>query len=307
MGIMTEMPKIFIDGEYGTTGLSICQRLADLPIKLCSIPVEHRHDLEKRRQMMAMVDLVILCLPDEASREAVALIQSLEGRKPRILDASTAFRTNPEWVYGFAELDAGQEQKIAKADKVANPGCYSSGAIALLHPLVKAGIIPADYPLTINAVSGYSGGGKKMIAAYEQENDASPFELYALNLEHKHLPEICYYSGLTREPIFVPSVGNFAQGMVVSIPLHVHLLKGTVEQLKACLKEHYLQKQYVSFVEDNSVRLLADQLAFTDRMELRVHSNKRGDQVVLTARFDNLGKGASGAAVQNMKLMLNLS
>ncbi len=303
---MSKLPKIFIDGEYGTTGLGICQRLLSLPIELCSIPIEYRHNIEKRRQMMASVDLVILCLPDDASQEAVALIQAFDNRKPRILDASTAFRINPEWVYGFAELEPDQGEKIARADKVANPGCYSSGAIALLHPLVKTGILPADYPLTINAVSGYSGGGKKMIAAYEQKKNAQPFELYGLTLSHKHLPEICYYSGLTCEPIFVPSVGNFPQGMIVSIPLHVEMLKGTVRQIKACLQDYYYLSSNVYFINDKVNRLAANQLALTDKMELRVHSNSRNDQVVLTASLDNLGKGASGAAIQNIKLMIGL-
>lgn len=306
MTIMTEMPKIFIDGEYGTTGLGIRQRLADLPIELCSVPIEHRHDIDKRLQMMAAVDLAVLCLPDEASREVVALVEMMESKRPRILDASTAFRTDPEWVYGFAELDPGQERKIAKADKVANPGCYSSGAIALLHPLVKAGIIPVDYPITINAVSGYSGGGKKLIAVYEREKNAPPFELYALDLNHKHLPEICHYCDLVQEPVFVPSVGNFAQGMIVSIPLHVKLLNGTVKQLKTCLREHYFQRKNIVFVEDGLTRLPANQLASTDRMELRVHSNNRNDQVILTASLDNLGKGASGAAIQNIRLMFGI-
>lgn len=303
---MTLKPKIFIDGEYGTTGLGIQQRLVDLPVQLCSIPMEQRHDMSVRQEMMATVDLVILCLPDEASRESVAVIYALEGQKPRILDASTAFRTDPEWVYGFAELEPDQAQKIAQAPQVANPGCYSSGAIALLHPLVKSGIIPADYPLTINAISGYSGGGKQMIAAYENLHNAPPFELYALNLSHKHLPEICHFGGVSREPVFVPSVGNFAQGMIVSIPLHVDLLQGTIEQIKDCLLEYYRNGQNVHYKEDTVTRLHADQLALTDQMELRVHQNKRGDQVVLTASLDNLGKGASGAAIQNIKLMLSL-
>lgn len=303
---MTGVPKIFIDGEYGTTGLGIRQRLADLPVQICSISKEQRHDMAARQAIMSTVDLVVLCLPDEASREAVAMIRALPGQFPRILDASTAFRTNPQWVYGFAELEDDQATKIAMAPCVANPGCYSSGAIALLHPLVKSGIIPANYPLTINAVSGYSGGGKKMIAAYEQSENAAPFELYALNLAHKHLPEICHYSGLSREPVFVPSVGNFPQGMIVSIPLHVDYLQGTVEQVKQCLQEHYKSVQYVHYNKDTVTRLAADQLALTDQMELFVHVNQRCDQIVLTACLDNLGKGASGAAIQNIRLMLNI-
>lgn len=304
--MMRGLPRIFIDGEYGTTGLEIRQRLKGFPVKLCSIPMECRHDLERRKQMMANVDLVVLCLPDDASRQSVLLIQELEGRKPRILDASTAFRVDPEWVYGFEEFEPDQSRKIATAQTVANPGCYSSGAIALLHPLVKAGILAPDYPLTINAVSGYSGGGKKMIELYEQNENHTPFTLYALDLSHKHLPEICYYGGLSREPVFVPSVGNFARGMIVSIPLHIDQLQGTVEQVESCLRDHYQHARHVHYVSDSTTRLSATQLALTDLMELRVHVNKRKDQAVLTASLDNLGKGASGAALQNIGLMLGL-
>ncbi|MDI2113247.1 N-acetyl-gamma-glutamyl-phosphate reductase [Commensalibacter nepenthis] len=305
---MSQMPKIFIDGEYGTTGLGIRQRLETLPVQVCSIPVEQRHDMKVRLDMMAQVDLVVLCLPDDASRESVAAIQSLSGHRPKILDASTAFRTHPDWVYGFAELQYGHDEKIKAAPLVANPGCYSSGAIALLHPLVEAGIIAKDYPLTINAVSGYSGGGKQMIASYEVEKNAPPFMLYGLNLQHKHLPEIVHYAGLSREPIFVPSVGNFAQGMIVSIPLHMDTLSNDVDvsDITLCLKHHYETSKFVRFMKDKPAKLAGDMLAYTDQMELHVHTNDRKDMVVLTAIFDNLGKGASGAAIQNIRLMLGV-
>ncbi|MDI2091518.1 N-acetyl-gamma-glutamyl-phosphate reductase [Commensalibacter oyaizuii] len=305
---MSQMPKIFIDGEYGTTGLGIRQRLGNLPVQVCSIPVEQRHDMKKRLDMMAQVDLVVLCLPDDASRESVAAIQSLSGHHPKVLDASTAFRTHPDWVYGFAELDLGQAEKIKSAPLVANPGCYSSGAIALLHPLVKAGIIAQDYPLTINAVSGYSGGGKQMIASYEVTKDAPPFMLYGLSLQHKHLPEIVHYAGLSREPIFVPSVGNFAQGMIVSVPLHIDTLSNDadVSDIRLCLKHHYETAEFVRFMKDQPAKLAGDMLAHTDQMELHIHTNERKDMVVLTATFDNLGKGASGAAIQNIRLMLGV-
>lgn len=305
---MSQMPKIFIDGEYGTTGLGIRQRLKALPVQVCSIPVEQRHDMKVRLNMMGQVDLVVLCLPDDASRESVAAINSLSEHQPKILDASTAFRTHPDWVYGFAELDQGQEEKIKSAPLVANPGCYSSGAIALLHPLVKAGIIAKDYPITINAVSGYSGGGKQMIASYEVEKNAPPFMLYGLSLQHKHLPEIVHYAGLSREPIFVPSVGNFAQGMIVSIPLHLDTLskQASVDDIKNCLKQHYANAEIVAFIDEDLAKLEGNKLALTDQMELRVHSNARQDMVVLTATFDNLGKGASGAAIQNIQLMLGI-
>ncbi|CAI3954026.1 N-acetyl-gamma-glutamylphosphate reductase (ArgC) (PDB:3DR3) [Commensalibacter communis] len=306
--MMSQMPKIFIDGEYGTTGLGIRQRLEKLPVQVCSIPVEQRHDMKVRLDMMAQVDLVVLCLPDEASRESVAAIQSLSGHQPKVLDASTAFRTHPDWVYGFAELDLGQAEKIKSAPLVANPGCYSSGAIALLHPLVKAGIIAKDYPLTINAISGYSGGGKQMIASYEVTKDAPPFMLYGLSLQHKHLPEIVHYAGLSREPIFVPSVGNFPQGMIVSVPLHVDTLSNNanIDDIKQCLQQHYADGNVVSFVDEVPAKVSGDHLALTDQMELHVHSNVRQDMVVLTATFDNLGKGASGAAIQNIRLMLGV-
>lgn len=306
--MMSQMPKIFIDGEYGTTGLGIRQRLDTLPVQVCSIPVEQRHDMKVRLDMMGQVDLVVLCLPDDASRESVAAIQSLSEHQPKILDASTAFRTNPAWVYGFAELDPGQAEKIKKAPLVANPGCYSSGAIALLHPLVQAGIMDQNYPVTINAISGYSGGGKQMIASYEVEKNAPPFMLYGLSLEHKHLPEIVHYAGLSREPIFVPSVGNFAQGMIVSIPLHLDTLskQASVDDIKQCLKQHYANAEMVVFVDEDAAKLSGDKLAQTDQMELRVHTNARQDMVVLTATFDNLGKGASGAAIQNIRLMLGV-
>lgn len=305
---MSQMPKIFIDGEYGTTGLGIRKRLEALSVQVCSIPVEQRHDMKMRLDMMAQVDLVVLCLPDDASRESVAAIQSLSGHQPKILDASTAFRTHSDWVYGFAELDPGQAEKIKIAPLVANPGCYSSGAIALLHPLVQAGIMDKNYPLTINAVSGYSGGGKQMIASYEVEKNAPPFMLYGLSLEHKHLPEIVHYAGLSREPIFVPSVGNFAQGMIVSIPLHMDTLSDDVDvsDIFFCLKHHYESAEFVRFIKDKPVKLAGDMLANTDQMELHVHTNAREDMVVLTATFDNLGKGASGAAIQNIRLMLGV-
>lgn len=300
-------PSIFIDGEYGTTGLGIRQRLEKLPITLQSIPVEQRHDKAARLAMMQAVDLVVLCLPDTASKEAVAMIQALDQQTPKVLDASTAFRVNDQWVYGFPELEVDQAQKIASARYVANPGCYASGAIALLHPLVKSGLIPSNFLLSINAISGYTGGGKQMIAAYEKQ-EAPAFELYGLTLNHKHLPEITKYSGLSRAPIFVPSVGNFPQGMIVSIPIHLSMLPHSIKasNLLACLMDHYRNSVNVKVVTEEASRLSAEELALTDKMILRIHQNQQEDQVVLTAMLDNLGKGASGAAIQNIRLMLNL-
>jgi N-acetyl-gamma-glutamyl-phosphate reductase len=306
---MAATARVFIDGEAGTTGLGIRERLLAVPeIALKSLTGEKRKDPNARRDIMGEVDLVVLCLPDAAAKESVALADGLGNAAPRILDASTAYRVAPDWVYGFAEMDRGQAKRIAEAKHVSNPGCYPTGGIALLRPLVEAGLVPADYPVTVNAVSGYSGGGKAMIEAHERAGGPS-FELYGLGFEHKHVPELQQYSKLLRRPIFIPSVGHFRQGMLVSVPLHLDTLPGKprAADLEAALERHFEGAELVKVVKTTpSDRLEAEPLNDTDEMELRVYSNTALGQALLVARLDNLGKGASGAAVQNIRLMLGL-
>ena len=303
------MTTVFIDGESGTTGLGIRERLGAMPqITLKSLPFDQRRDPSARRDIMAEADLIVLCLPDDAAREAAAMAASLGNAAPKVLDASTAHRVAPDWVYGFAEMLPGQADRIAAAKNVANPGCYPTGAIGLLRPLVDAGLIPADHPITINAVSGYSGGGKAMIQAHETTHGPA-FELYGLGLEHKHVAETELYGGLTRRPVFVPSVGHFRQGMLVCIPLHLDLLNGSAKSadLHAALAAHYQDYPHVRVLPAPTGGRIEPVPAFgPDVMELFVCANQTHGQAVLVARLDNLGKGASGAAVQNLLLMLGL-
>ncbi len=306
-------PKIFIDGEHGTTGLQIRTRMADRrDVELLSIPEAERRNAAMREDMLNSADIAILCLPDDASKEAVKMVAA--NNNVRVIDTSTAFRIHPDWAYGFAEMDKDQGDRIKSSRFVANPGCYPTGAIGLIRPLRAAGIIPADYPVTVNAVSGYTGGGKQLIAQMENPDHpdaiAAPHFLYGLPLTHKHVPEMTTHGLLDRAPIFSPSVGRFPQGMIVQVPLHLgDLAEGaTLESIHAALVEHYAGQDIVQVVSLDESRALprvnAVELAGEDTMKLFVFGTPGGAQVNLVALLDNLGKGASGAAVQNMDLML---
>ncbi len=306
-------PKIFIDGEHGTTGLQIRTRMAGRrDVELLSIPEAERRNAAIREDMLNSADIAILCLPDDASKEAVQMVSA--NNNVRIIDTSTAYRVDPSWAYGFAEMDKEQAGKISSARFVANPGCYPTGAIGLMRPLRAAGILSDGYPVTVNAVSGYTGGGKQMIAQMEDQSrdDAisAPHFLYGLTLTHKHVPEMKIHGLLDRAPIFAPSVGKFAQGMIVQVPLHLDMLAAgtTLESIHAALTAHYAGQDIVTVVPlaDSSkmARVDAVELAGKDTMKLFVFGTPGGSQVNLVALLDNLGKGASGAAVQNMDLML---
>lgn len=307
-------PKIFIDGEHGTTGLQIRSRMAGrADVELLSIPEAERRNAAMREDLLNSADIAILCLPDDASKQAVTMLAGNNG--VRIIDTSTAYRVAPDWAYGFAEMDKEQAQKIRDARLVANPGCYPTGAIGLIRPLRQAGILPEDYPVSVNAVSGYTGGGKQMIAQMEDPANpdpvSSPHFLYAMPLKHKHVPEMRAHGLLARSPIFSPSVGRFPQGMIVQVPLFLDRLDNgaTLESIHAALTAHYGGQDIVTVVplEESSklARVDAVELAGKDTMKLFVFGTPGGEQVNLVALLDNLGKGASGAAVQNMDLMLS--
>lgn len=300
---------IFIDGEAGTTGLEIRERLearGDLELMLLG---DRRRDVGARREALNSADAVILCLPDDAAIEAVSMI---ENPSVRVIDASTAYRTADGWAYGFAEMDAAQRAAIAASTRVSNPGCYPTGFIGLMRPLVKAGLVPADWPVTINAVSGYSGGGKAMIAEFEAEGASTAFRAYGLTLKHKHVPEMTKHAGLSRSVLFSPAVGNYRQGMLVEVPLHLSALPETpsVERLHGALVEAYEGQHFVEVAEIDETEAMSgiepEGLNGTNRMRLHVFGDRGGEQARLVALLDNLGKGASGAAIQNLNIMLGL-
>ncbi|MHA7113293.1 N-acetyl-gamma-glutamyl-phosphate reductase [Pseudomonas promysalinigenes] len=303
-------PVVFIDGDQGTTGLQIHARLQGRnDLHLLTLPDAERKDPQCRARAINSADIAVLCLPDNAARDAVATI---ENPAVRVIDASSAHRTTPGWVYGLPELEPEQAERIAQAKRVSNPGCYPTGAIALLRPLVDAGLLPSDYPLSIHAISGYSGGGRAAVQRHETlgGEQAPTLQLYGLELAHKHVPEIQQHAGLTTRPIFLPGYAAYRQGIVLSIPLQLRLLPGRAdaEQLQACLEQHYQGARHVQVMplHQHGPAAALDPQALNDTNDLRlaVYANPEHGQVLLTAVFDNLGKGASGAAVQNLELML---
>lgn len=311
---MANAPKVFIDGEAGTTGLQIRERLVGrTDLQLISIDPDKRKDADARAEMLNSADAVILCLPDEAAKEAVSLVSN---SNTVIIDASTAYRTAEGWAYGFPELDKDQRGKIAASKRISNPGCYPSGAIALTRPLVSAGILPPELPVSYNAVSGYSGGGKAMIAEFEDDSAANatkvPFRIYGLSQAHKHVPEMQKHGGLLTRPFFAPAVGRYMQGMLVEMPLHFVTLHGTpsLGVIHEALSDHYAGERFIEVVSLDEAKALTtldpEGLNGTNRLKLFVFGSDASGQARLVALLDNLGKGASGAAVQNLNIALGL-
>lgn len=301
------MVKLFIDGQEGTTGLQIHDRIKSRDdIELLEIPNEKRKDPVVKSQYLNSADIVIMCLPDSAARESVAMINN---DHTRVIDASTAFRVSPDWAYGIPELDKKQRDLIRNSSRVSNPGCYASGFIMLVRPLVANGIISPDYPISVSAISGYSGGGKKLIAAYKDGTYNDPRH-YALTLSHKHIPEMTKHSMLSKPPLFTPIVANYYKGMVVSVPLHLQLMskKVSADDIRALYNEYYDSEMFVKVMDGNLEQVLDNGFLSpvkcndTNRIELFVFG--KDEQILLMSRFDNLGKGASGAAVQNMNVMI---
>ncbi|WP_285425970.1 N-acetyl-gamma-glutamyl-phosphate reductase [Pseudomonas sp. efr-133-TYG-103a] len=302
------IPVVFIDGDQGTTGLQIHQRLQGRDdLQLVTLPAASRKDPERRAAAINACDIALLCLPDDAARAAVA---SISNPAVRVIDASSAHRTDPDWVYGFAQMSERHDEVIAHASRVSNPGCYPTGAVGLLRPLIDAGLVPRDYPISISAVSGYSGKGRAGVDEFEGPDaaQATPFQVYGLGLAHKHVPEIQQYSGLNERPVFVPAYGSFRQGIVLTIPLQLRLMAPGVTgaRLHACLERHYAGSEFVEVVGMDEAKAMTGldprQLNDTDRLRLMVFEN--AGHVLLAAVFDNLGKGAAGAAVQNLNLMI---
>lgn len=300
-------PKIFIDGQEGTTGLQIYSRLEKRPdLELILIDDAKRKDNDERIRLMNMSDLVILCLPDPAAKEAAAFPLN---DAVRIIDTSTAHRTAPGWVYGFPELGSGQKNAIAAAKRVSNPGCHASGVIALIKPLVSSGILPADYPLAVTSLTGYSGGGKSMIAKYEDANRPGALDaprLYGLNMAHKHIKEIAALSGLSRAPAFSPVICDYYSGMEIIIPLHRHLIRAGRQDILNTLRSLYEGSQFIKVTDIPPEDGYIESNAFTGTNFMQLIVTGSEDLIQLVARFDNLGKGASGAAVQNLNIMLGL-
>jgi len=319
------MATVFIDGEAGTTGLQVRERLgARSDVEIISLPEADRKDAGARTEAINAADAVILCLPDDAAIEAASLVTA-DNDHTVLIDASTAHRTNPEWDYGFPEISTAQRARIAESKRISNPGCYATGFIAVVHPLVDAGVLRPSAALVASAVSGYSGGGKALMAVYEGSDPHEPWGAYGFSLDHKHLPEMAHYSGLVAPPIFLPSVGAFAQGMVVSVPIHYDrdledgVAAGEVgEAIHAALSKHYAESRFVrvmplgesSWKEEGLLErgafLRPDTLNGTNQLEVFVYCNEEKRTCVVAARLDNLGKGASGAAVQNLNIALGL-